>query len=45
MKLHFRVGVTTPKRKNLKDMLHEDDKTEPGSPVKNLDTKLSPSKN
>ena len=40
----FSVGQTTPNRKKLKQMLDEDDQVDPGSPVKNLETKLSPYK-
>lgn len=33
---------TPPKRRNLMKMVQDDDKIQPGSPLKELDLKLSP---
>ena len=41
---YFSTSGTAPKRKKLRAMLDEDDLADPGSPVKDLETKLSPYK-
>ena len=41
---YFSASVTAPNRKKLRAMLDEDDLADPGSPVKDLETKLSPYK-
>jgi hypothetical protein len=44
IELFTRPNITTPNRKKLRSMLDEDNLADPGSPVKDLETKLSPYK-